>query len=145
MSLKVQIEQDLKAAMLGGDKVLVTVLRGLKSAILYEEVAKGLRDTGLDDRQIVALFQKEQKKRVESAELYAKGGAPERQQQEEYEAKVIAGYLPQQLGDDDLRKIVQEVIASVGANMGQVIGGVKAKVGASADGARIAKIVKEEL
>lgn len=70
MTISEQIDADLKQAMLAGDKTLVTTLRGLKSVILYEEVAKGLRDTGLDDDAVITLFSKEAKKRQESADLY---------------------------------------------------------------------------
>jgi uncharacterized protein YqeY len=147
--LKQRIDQDLKAALLGGNKVLATTLRGLKSVILYEEVAKGVRDQGLEDDAIITLLAKQAKQRQESADLYVKGGAPERAELELEEKKVIEQYLPSQLSDDDLAKIIDEIIAGIGATgpaaMGQVIGAAKQKVGAQADGARIATIVKERL
>jgi uncharacterized protein len=147
--LKQRIDQDLKQALLGGDKVLATTLRGLKSVILYAEVAKGVRDEGLSDEEIVALLSKEAKKRQESVDLYKQGGSPGRAEAELAEKRVIEGYLPQQLSDDDLAKIIDDVIAKTGAAglqaMGQVIGGVKQSVGAQADGARIAQMVKERL
>lgn len=68
--LKQRIDQDLKQALLGGDKVLATTLRGLKSVILYAEVAKGVREQGLDDEEILRLLAKEAKKRQESADLF---------------------------------------------------------------------------
>lgn len=147
MSLKSRIDQDLKAAMLGGDKPLVSVLRGIKSAILYEELAKNQREVGMDDGQLIILLQKELKKRVEAADLFARGGAKEREENERYEAGVITAYLPQQITDEELTEIIKEIIGQLGngANMGSVIGAVKAKVGASADGSRIAQKVKEEL
>ncbi len=82
MGLKQQIDADLKTAMLAGDKVLVTTLRGLKSVILNVEVAEGSRETGLADDKIISLLQKEAKKRQESADLYLQGGSVERQQAE---------------------------------------------------------------
>ncbi len=149
MSLKVRIDQDLKAALLGGDKVLVTTLRGLKSAILYVEVAEGKRDEGLSDDAIITILQKEAKKRQESADLYLQGGNTEKQQAELAEKQVIEQYLPQQMSEDEVRAIVEEVIAATGASgmqaMGQVIGAVKQKTGASADGSIIARLVKEKL
>lgn len=147
--LKDRLDQDLKKALLAGDKVLATTLRGLKSVILYAEVAKGIRDTGLPDDEIIALFGKEAKKRQESADLYKQGGNNQRAEAELAEKKVIEGYLPQQLSDDELGKAVDAAIAELGASgpqaMGQVIGAVKQKVGASADGSRIAQMVKERL
>lgn len=147
--LKQQIEQDLKAALLAGEKDRATTLRGLKSVILYAEVAQGIRDTGLPDDEIIALFAKEAKKRQESADLYTKGGASERAAAELSEKQIIEAYLPKQLSDDELVKIIDEAIAGVEttgfAAMGQVIGQVKQKTAGQADGARIAQLVKERL
>jgi uncharacterized protein len=147
--LKQRIDQDLKVALLEGNKVLVTTLRGIKSVILYAEVAKGVRDEGLPDDEIIPLLAKEVKKRQESADLYKQGGSMERAEAELEEKKVIEQYLPRQLSDEDLAKVVDDVIARTEATgpaaMGQVIGGVKQQVGAQADGARIAAMVKERL
>lgn len=147
--LKARIDQDLKSALLAGDKVLATTLRGLKSAILYAEVAKGSRGQGLDDDEIIALFSKEAKKRQESADLYKQGGNEEKAAAELAEKQVIEGYLPQQLSDDELVAIIDAAIkendASGPAAMGKVIGAVKQKTAGQADGARIAQLVKQQL
>lgn len=147
--LKQRIEQDLKTALLAGDKFSVTVLRGLKSVILYAEVEKGVRDSGLDDDAITTLLTKEAKKRQESAELYAKGGSQERADAELREKSIIEGYLPRQLSDEKLSAIVDEVIANIGAKgpqaMGLAISQVKQKVAGQADGARIAVLVRQRL
>lgn len=149
MSVQVQIDQDLKAALLGGDKVLATTLRGLKSAILYAEVAAGKRDTGLSDDEITILLQKEAKKRQESADLFTRGGNQEKADAELKELQVIGKYLPEMIGEDDITKEVQAAITDLSASsvqdMGKVIGAVKAKLGNRADGALIAKITKEKL
>ena len=149
MSLKTRIDQDIKTAMLAGDKVLVTTLRGLKSAILNVEVAEGKREEGLGDDAIISVFQKEAKKRQESADLYQQGGNAEKQAAELEEKRVIEAYLPEQLSEEEISSIIDEVIAATGANgmqaMGQVIGAVKQKTGAAADGGTIARIVKEKL
>lgn len=147
--LKQQIEQDLKQALLAGDKQRATTLRGLKSVILYAEVAKGVRNEGLGDDEIVALLAKEAKKRQESADLYKQGNDEARATAELAEKVIIEAYLPQQLSDEELLRIVDSVIAEQGAEgvqaMGQVIGQVKQKVGSQADGSRIAQVVKERL
>ncbi|MGD8374109.1 MAG: GatB/YqeY domain-containing protein [Candidatus Woesebacteria bacterium] len=145
--LKAQIEADLKAAMLGGEKKRVEVLRGLKSAILYEEVAQNARETGLSDDAILKVIARESKKRAEASELYKKSGSAERADAELLEKKIIDVYLPSQLSDDELGKIIEEVIANLGKNaqMGAVIGAVRAKVGVAADGSRIAATVQGRL
>lgn len=148
--LKQQLQDDVKAAMLAGDALRVETLRGLKSAILYAEVAAKKREgDGISDEEIVTLFAKESKKRTESAELYVKGGAQEKADKELAEKAIIDAYLPEQLSEADLVKLIDEVIAEQGAEgmqaMGKVIGAVKAKAGNSADGALVAKLVKERL
>jgi uncharacterized protein YqeY len=147
--LKQQLEQDLKQALLAGNKELVTTLRGLKSVILYAEVAKGAREEGLPDEEILGLFAKEAKKRQESADLYKQGGDETRAAAELEEKRVIQGYLPKQLSDDELVTIIDDTIAELDATgpqaMGQVIGQVKQKAANQADGARIAQLVKQRL
>src|SRR3954462_11571922 len=103
MSLKQQIDRDIKTAMLAGQKTLVTTLRGLKSTILYAEVAKGSREEGLSDPEAIELLAKEAKKRQESADLYKQGGSPERAEAELTEKQVIEQYLPKQLTEDELQ------------------------------------------
>lgn len=149
MNLKQQIEQDLKTAMLSGDKSLATTLRGLKSAILYEEVAKGKRDEGLSDTEITAVLSKEAKKRQESADLYTQGGNVERASLELAEKSVIEKYLPAQLNDEELSQLVSRAEAELGPvssqNMGQIIGWVKSNSNGSAEGQRIASVVKARM
>lgn len=149
MSIKQQIDSDIKTAMLAGDKETVTTLRGLKAVILNVEVAKNAREAGLADDEVVALLQKEAKKRQESADLFAQGGNTEKQQAELTEKEIIGKYLPKQMDEAELAGVVDSVIAELGVSgmqaMGQVIGVVKAKTGASADGAMIARIVKDKL
>lgn len=149
MGIQEQLTKDLKEALLQGDKVKATVLRGLKSAVGYAEVASGKRDSGLEDKEIIALFQKEAKKRQESADLYLKAGDKERASQELAEKEIIEVYLPAQLSEAEIADHVDSVIAELGATdqkmMGQVIAAVKARTDGAADGAIIAKITKERL
>jgi uncharacterized protein YqeY len=149
MTIKQQIEQDLKQAMLGGDKTLTTTLRGVKSAILDAEIAKGVRDKGLVEEEVIALLQKEAKKRQDSADLFKQGGNTEKAQAELAEKRQIETYLPAQLSENELSDIVEEAIKELGVSgpqaMGQVIGQVKQRTGGKADGGRIAAIVRERL
>lgn len=144
-----QIEKDLKEAMLAGDKAKAETLRGIKSALLNESINLGARETGLSDEQIQKILAKESKKRQEAADLYKQGGSQERTSAELAEKTIIDAYLPEQLGEEEISKLADEAIAATGAagmqDMGKVIGAVKVKAGNSADGAIIAKIVKERL
>ena len=149
MNLKGRINADLKSAMLGRDAFLTELLRGLKSAIQYEEVAKNKREEGLSDSEIEQVLAREAKKRDESAEMFDKGGNAEKADKERREKEVIQTYLPKQLSEEELAVIVNEEIAASGASgpqaMGQVIGKVRARVGQAADGAMIARLVKEKI
>lgn len=149
MALKARIDADLKTALLGGDRFGAEVLRGLKAAILNEEVAQQKRDEGLADEDIEKTVAREVKKRHESAELYESNGRQESADSERAEAQILQRYLPQQLTESEIIDIVTEIINDMGAtgvqSMGMVIGAVKARVGNTADGATVARIVKEKL
>lgn len=149
MGLKDQIQNDLKAALLGGDRFSGDVLRGLKAAILNDEVATGKRDEGLSDEEIEKVVAREVKKRHESATLYEQNGRAELAETERKEIEVLQNYLPEQLSEEKLREIVTAKITELGVSgpqaMGQVMGAVKQQVGNTADGATLARIVKESL
>lgn len=148
-ALAARIAEEMKAALLGGDRFRGEVLRNLKAALLNEEVALGKREAGLEDAEVEKVLAREVKKRLESAELYRANGRAELAEPEEQEAAVLREFLPQQLSEAEVRALVQQVIDGMGEvsmqQMGQVIGAVKAKVGNAADGAMIANIVKETL
>jgi len=149
VGLKSQIETDLKAALLGGDRFKGEVLRGLKAAILNEEVAKNLREEGLPDEAIEQLIAREIKKRNDSATQYEAAGRPELSETERKEAAILAEYQAEQLSEADIQTVVTRVISEQGATsmaqMGQVIGAVKKELGNSADGALVAQLVKNAL
>lgn len=149
MGLKELINNDLKAALLGGNRFKGEVLRGLKAVILNEEVAQGKRDEGLDDATIEQLVAREIKKRHDSATQYEAAERPELSETERKEAEVLAVYVPAQLSEDDIRVVVKRVIAELGvtdaSGFGRVIGAVKKELGNTADGAVIAQLVKNTL
>ncbi|MDR1032919.1 MAG: GatB/YqeY domain-containing protein [Candidatus Nomurabacteria bacterium] len=149
MSLKQQIDGDLKQALLAGDKAKVTTLRGLKAVILDAEVTAGVRAEGLPDAEIEKLIQKEAKKRRESIAIYRQNNRDDLADSEDAELKLLSAYLPNQLSEDELAAAVDVVIITTGANsikdMGKVVGAVKAQVGNTADGALVAQIVKQKL
>lgn len=149
MALKSQIDNDVKAALLGGDRFRADVLRGLKAVILNEEVAQGKRDEGLDDATIKQLIAREVKKRLDSVQQYTQAARPELAETEQAEANILEAYLPEQLSEADIQAVIDETIATLGVSgpqaMGQVIGAVKGKLGNTADGATIARLVKQSL
>jgi uncharacterized protein YqeY len=148
MSLKKQIDADLKQAMLARDSFKTGVLRDLKSAFTYEEVAKIKRDVGLDNAEIEAVIAREVKKRNDAIEIYVAAGDKARAEKEMAEKEILTEYLPDPLTENELRDIISRVITTGGfgaSDIGRVIGDVKREVGSQADGATIARIVKETL
>ena len=147
--LEQTLEQDIKTALLAGDKQKATTLRGLKAVLLNVKVATGKRDSGLSDEEVLQQFSKQSKQRQESADMYLQGGDQGRADAELTEKAVIDAYLPAQLDETEITKLIDEVITQIGASgpqaMGQVIGQVKGRAGAAADGAVIARLVKEKL
>jgi uncharacterized protein YqeY len=147
--LEDKLEQDIKSAMIARDSVRVTTLRGLKSTLLNIKVAQGKRESGLSDEEVIDAFSKEAKKRQESADLYVQGGSQDRADAELKEKSIIEDYLPEQLSEQEISKIIDDVIGETGASdlssMGQVIGSVKSKTGATAEGGVIARLTKEKL
>jgi uncharacterized protein YqeY len=144
-----KIEQDIKSALLSGNKTKAETLRNLKSAILNEAISQNARDSGLSDEQIQKVLARESKKRQEAADLYKQGGSQERADAELSEKAIIDTYLPEQMAEAEVSKIVDEEVAKAGRvslqDMGKIIGAVRAKTGGAADGALIAMLVKEKI
>lgn len=151
MTTKQRIGQDLKTALLAGDGTRVSVLRSLKSVILYAEVAKGVKASGEDlpEGEILLVIAKESKKHQESADSYAQANREDRANQELAEKEIIDSYLPKPLDHEGVFRLIDEVAASVGGlsqpTMGRVISEVKQRAGAAAEGALIAQLVKDRL
>jgi uncharacterized protein YqeY len=144
-----RLSQDLKIALLSKDSLKVTVIRSMKSAILYAEVAAKKRESGLDEEEVITVLQKEAKKRLESAEAYKAAGSIDRAEIEQSEYEIIKNYLPEQLSEREVATVVDEIVAGFDApgmqQMGQIIAAVRQKTGNAADGAVIARLVKERL
>ena len=141
MTLADTVKQDLTTALKAGEKERVDALR-----LVLSELQKAAKD-GNDDEQ--AILRRERKRRLESAKAFRDGDRPELAAKEESEAELIAAYLPAELGDDELRSIVEAAVAEAGAtspkDMGQVMKAAMPKVGGRADGKRVSAIVKEVL
>lgn len=147
MSLIEQISADLKTAMLARDEFTTTTLRGLKSAILYEELAQNKRDEGLADDEVQKVTAREIKKRDDALKLYAQAGDQERADKEDREMKILSQYLPEQLSHDELKEIIGQIIAENNfeqKDMGKIIAATKAKVGLSSTGEKIVNTLKQE-
>lgn len=144
-----KLGNDIKVAMLAGDKQRAEVLRGLKNALQYEAVSQNSVDRSLSDEQIQKVMAREAKKRQEAADIYQKAGENQRAQAELAEKKIIEEYLPDQLDESAILALVKDEIGKAdnpsAQNMGQIIGAVKARAGTAADGATIARLVKEAL
>jgi uncharacterized protein YqeY len=149
MALKAQFDNDIKAALLSGDRFTASVLRDFKAAVLNEEVAQKKREDGLSDEDIEKVLAREVKKRAESAAIYDGAERSELAQQERAESKVLEKYLPAQVSEAEIKVAVDDAIVATGATnpamMGQVIGAVKSQLGNTADGATIARLVKDAL
>ncbi len=151
MSLKDTLQADVKAAMIARDALTTDVIKGIKSAILYAEVAANKRDVGLSDEEILAVLKKESKKRQESAEMYTTGNRPELAEKELAEKKIIDAYLPAQLDESAVNKMIDDAMSDLGIaepakqDMGKLIGAVKAKAGAEVDGGMLARLVSSRI
>ena len=143
MSLKDQLLADMKTAMKARDKVTLGAIRFFLSEIKNYEIDHGPQD----DEGIIKLASKQIKQMKDAIQEYKKGNRDDLVEAEEQKIKVLEKYLPAQLSDEELQKIVEEAVSQAGdqANMGQVIGAVRAKVGSRADGSRIAALVKQAL
>jgi len=148
MNLMERITQKLKEAMLARDEFATTTLRGLKSAIQYEEVAQGKRESGISNDEIEKVIAREVKKRSDAIELYNNAGDVERAQKEMAECEILTAFLPEPMIDDELVQIIEKTIKDnsfTSKDIGRVIGTVKKEVGTRGDGAKIAGLVKDML
>ena len=148
-ALKQRINDEMKAALLGGNRFVGDLLRDMKAAILNEEVAKNKRDEGLSDEEVEQVLAREVKKRRESATLYRDNDRPELAEKEEQELAIIEQFLPKQLSEEEIQAKVDAKLAEMGEvspqDMGKVIGALKSELGTSADGATLARIVKTSI
>ena len=148
MSLTTQIMDAMKTAMKAKDQVSLQALRSVKSAILLAQTESGAKEELTEDAEI-KLLQKLVKQRKDSAALYSEQGREDLSEPELAEAAVIEKFLPAQLSEQEVEKLVEEAIAQTGASsmgdMGKVMGIVSGKVAGRADGKTISTIVKNKL
>jgi uncharacterized protein len=135
------VQSDVTASLKAGDRERANALR-----LIANELQKAAKEGNSDE---VAVLQRERKRRLEAAEAYRDAERSDLAEAEEREATIIEGYMPEQISDDELRKIVGDVVAESGASspkeMGKVMSAVMPQVKGRADGKRVSAIVQELL
>lgn len=160
-NLKQQIQSDLKEAMKNKEVFLLGVLRMVSSAMKNKELEKRTKlvkagETGnldelsqLTDEEALTAVMSEAKKRKDSIVEFEKGNRPDLAETEKKELEILAKYLPEQMPEEEVRKIVKETIIKLGASsikeMGKIMGVLMLQVKGKADGGLVQKIVQEEL
>jgi len=148
MNFQDQLNSKLKAAMREKNKVALESLRAIKSAILLLQTQSGAKETP-DDAEITKLLQKLVKQRKESASIFREQGRVDLAEPEEAQIEIISQFLPEQLSAEEVERVIDEVIQSVGAttmkDMGKVMGMANKQLAGKADGKLIAEIVKKRL
>ncbi|MDD3679449.1 MAG: GatB/YqeY domain-containing protein [Candidatus Shapirobacteria bacterium] len=146
MISKQEIEQQLKKAILNRDKIRVSVLRLLLSAIHNQEINQ---QKELTEEELASVVRKEAKNRRESIEIYRQAAREDLFKKEEAELVILSEFIPQELTENKIRRLIKEIISKNGfsgrGDFGATMGQVMIQVGNRADGSLVAKIVKEEL
>ena len=144
--LKEKLLEDMKVSMRDKNVIRKNVIQMVRAAILQVEKDKHIE---MNDEQIIEVIAKESKKRKDSLPDYEKSGREDLINQVKEEIAILAEYLPKELTKEEIEKVVEEVIANLGAtsmkDMGPVMKEAKAKIGPAADGRTINEIVKEKL
>ena len=145
--MKQDIQEDLKEALLQKDELKKGTLRMLLAALVNKEKEKNLGP--LTEEQIQNVILSEVKKRKEATEAFKKGGRPEMAEKERKEMEILQKYLPEQIPEEEIRKLVKEAIEQTGAatsqEMGKVMAALMPKIKGKADGAFVSALVKELL
>jgi len=146
MTLKEQFTEEMKQSMKSGDKLRLSTVRLLLSEIKNAEIRK---KGDLTDEETLGIVAKEVRKRKEAIEGFEKGGRQDLVDKETSELEILQGYLPEQISEDELRRIVKETITEVGASspsdLGKVMGSLMPRVKGKADGKLVNQIVREML
>ncbi len=141
-----RVEADLRGARKAGDRERVATLGMLLTAIDNERIRSG---EAVDEAGLATLVQKAIKQRREAGEQYRKGGREELAEREEREAEILAAYLPEQVGEDELRRAIREIVAADGlsgpAGLGPVMQQMMARYRGRADGGTINRLAREIL
>ena len=149
MALEHLINQDIKEAMLAKNRRKLEALRAIKAALLLEKTGGGLGDAEIPKTVELKLLQKLVKQRRDTAKIYREQNRPDLAEEEEYQASIIEKYLPEQMSEEEIKAVVEKVIAQTGAftmkDMGRVMGLVSKQLAGKADNKTIASLVKQRL
>jgi len=144
--LKQRLQDDMKAAMKGGEKRRLGVIRLINAAIKQREVDERIE---LDDTQVLAVLDKMLKQRRDSLSQYEAAGRQDLADQEGYEIEVCQGYMPAAMGEDEIAAVITEALEATGAasmkDMGRVMGLVRPKVQGRADMVQVSALIKQRL
>lgn len=147
--LKAHIESDLKEAMKSGDEARRSTLRMLIAAIQNKEIELVKKDEGLSDNEVMAVIRSEVKKRKDAAEEFTKGGRAEMADNETREAGILAAYLPAEMSDEELDRLVDEAVLAAGSvsqkDFGQIMKALVPLVKGRASGDRVSGAVRSRL
>ncbi len=146
---KQKLQEELKKSMLAKDILRTSVLRLLLSAINYYEIQKGGAGYSATPEDVLSVIQKEAKQRRDSIEEFKKAGRQELVDKEEAELKILQTFLPEQMGEDKIKTIVEQTISETGAttiaDMGKVMGALGGKLKGKADMSLVSSLVKSKL
>ena len=146
---KQKLQEELKQSMLAKNELKTSVLRMLLSAINYYEIQKGGAGCEASEEDVLSVIQKEAKQRRDSIEQFKNAGRQELADKEQKELEMLEVYLPEQMGEEEIKKLVKEAIAQTGAasiqDMGKVMGYLSPKIKGKADGSFVSKLVRESL
>jgi uncharacterized protein len=151
MSLREKINNQFNSALKSKNKTLISTLRLVLAAIKDKDIANRTSEKKevIKDEEILKVLRKMKKQRQDSADLYKKGDRPELLKAEEDEIKIIDSFLPQQLDEEETKKICKEIIESSGAtsmkDMGKIMGALKQKYSDTIDFSKVNIIVKDLL
>ena len=149
MSLREKLEQDIKSAMKSGDSLRVSALRMTQAAIHNKEIQLLKKEIGLSDQEVIEVLQSEVKKRKDAATEFEKAGRSELAQKEKAESEILSTYLPAQMSDEDLERILEEGIREAGASsqkdFGRVMKVAMPILKGKASGDRISAMLKKLL
>jgi uncharacterized protein YqeY len=148
MSIKETLQANLTEAIRSRDEIVSGTIRMVLTAITNEEVS-GKEARTLTDAEIITVLSREAKKRREAAEAFADAGRADKAALEKAEGEVIAKYLPEQMSEDEIKKLIAAASAQTGASgpgdMGKVMGVIKGQTAGKADGSIVSGLVKEAL
>jgi len=148
MGILSNLTEEIKNAMRAKDSLKLESLRAIKSEVLLSQTAKGAR-AELSDDEAIKILQRLVKQRKESASIFKDQGRSDLAAPEEAQAEVIAFFLPEQLSEEEVAKVVSEIIVKTGAegmkDMGKIMGMASQELSGKAEGKLIANLVKQQL